>query len=158
MKVFGKIATALLLLVYVTAFAGFRLHECSVDRTVEVLPLLAGDTCEEVHHHHCSDAAHCGHHHHHCAEDHEAQDADATGLQLSEADCCANSVHYLSDAQINSDTNDDDVAQKCLTASFATVVCDTNVSMIEGFEPAFCQARCPVAGRNALVLYSVRRV
>jgi hypothetical protein len=151
----GKILAALLLVAYVWALFGFRLHECSLDHSVEVLSLLAGDTCEEVHHHHCTDAAHCGHHHHHCSEDHDARQPSA-GVQISEADCCTNSLHILSDEQIV--TDDDGVAGSVASAAFvlapgyiaaAPVQCVSRVSY----------APCALAGngRTMLALYSVMR-
>lgn len=156
MRIAGKIATALLLVVYVAAFAGFRLHECSVDHTVEVL-LLAGDTCEEVHHHNCDDASHCSHHHHHCAEEHEAQDAATDGLQLSEVDCCANSLHCLTDAQLASDG--DDLTSVRYLALAPVPVCPAAVEPFAAVSaPAPGSPKVPLPGRIVLALYSVRRV
>ena len=158
MKVFGKISAAIVLMVYVAAFVGFRLHECSVDHTVKVL-LLAGDSCEEVHHHHCTDAASCGHHHHHCAEEHENQDAPESGLQLSETDCCANSLHCLSEAQLASDGSTDEFGQRDLALSSLVIAeCCPSVVSGECSTISFCEARCPLPGHAVLALYSVRRV
>lgn len=159
MRFFGKLATALLLLVYLGAFVGFRLHECSVDQTVEVLSLLAGESCEQVHHHHCSDGDNCGHHHHHCAEEHDAQRHSGAGLQICEADCCANSVYCLSDSQIASEGGGDHAAVKCMPAVEAVVTaCCATPHLGEGFKQSYCVAHCPVSGSGVLALYSVRRV
>ena len=158
MRLPGKISTALLLLVYVAAFAGFRLHECSVDHSVEVL-VLAGDRCEDVHHHDCGDQEHCGHRHHHCAEDHEAQESAAAGAQLTEADCCSNSLHCVSDAQIASDGGSDSMAQKCLQPAMTEVPAWCYATPCgEASAPAYCQESLCTTGRTALALYSVRRV
>ena len=150
----GKLATALLLVVYVAAFMGFRLHECSVDHTVEVLSVLAGDHCEDVHHHHCSDQAHCGHHHHHCVEDHLAmEDTDGT-LQISEADCCANSLFAISDAQIAQDDNDD---IQCPVAMVSVFLCSPQP--LAAFDSDITLSLSPFhEGRAKLALYSVIRV
>ena len=157
MKFAGKFATALLLLVYVAAFVGFRLHECSLDHTVEVLPLLAGETCEEVHHHLCGDEDHCGHHHHHCAEDHH-EASDAAGLQISEADCCSNSMHCLSDAQLLPDDGSDFAGVKCLQAApEVSIALETPAAEVV-FAIASAAAARPLTGRTVLALYSVRRV
>ena len=143
-------------MVYIAAFAGFRLHECSVDHTVQILSVMADDACREVHHHHCSDEAHCGHHHHHCSEEHTAA-PDAGGLQIAETDCCANSLYVLSDAQIVSDGGDD-AAVRSLQEAPAPVQLLSELSAGCGFAPAsFCAVR-PLPGRTALALYSVRRV
>ncbi len=120
MKFIGKTATALLLMVYIAAFVGFRLHECAVDHTVEILGVLAGDACEEVHHHHCHDEAHCGHHHHHCQEDTAAVPEDGV-VQIGEAGCCANYLYSISDAQIASGGADDFPSAKCLPAAYVPV-------------------------------------
>ena len=157
MKLSGKIATALLLMVYVVAFVGFRLHECSLDHSVEVL-LLADDSCKEVHHHNCSDDDHCGHHHHHCAEDHQGGAPEDGAVAVSEADCCENSVHCLSDAQLVPDDGGDDLALKCLPAAvFAATACDAQPA-----GPLFADVNSAaprlMQGRTVLVLYSVRRV
>lgn len=158
MKIAGRIAAALLLMAYIVAFVGFRLHECAVDRTVELLPLLAGESCEDVHHHHCSDAAHCGHHHHHCAEDHQGHDADTAPVQISEADCCTNSLHCISDAQIVSDSGNDIYGAKCLPMVQMSVMPAGPLPVAANRAPAFCGAVSPLTGRTALALYSVRRV
>jgi hypothetical protein len=157
MKFAGKIATVLLLLVYMTAFVGFRLHECALDHTVEVLPLLAGESCEEVHHHDCGDEARCGHHHHHCAEDHH-QESTAADPQFSEADCCSNSLHCLSDAQLLRGVSDVSVAVKCLPAApVAAIVCEAPSAPVV-FAGASAPAMRSLKGRTMLALYSVRRV
>lgn len=157
MKLAGKISTALLLMVYIAAFAGFRLHECSVDHTVQILSVMADDACQEVHHHHCSDEGHCGHHHHHCPEEHTAA-PEAGGVQISEADCCANSLYVLSDAQLASDGADDEAAVKSLPAApVPLMVCAAEPSGCGSASTFFCAVH-PLPGRTALALYSVRRV
>ena len=159
MRLFGKYAAALVLLVYVAAFAGFRLHECFVDQTVEVLPLLAGDKCEEVHHHHCTDKRHCAQHHHHCAEEHTAGQTPDDGLQLSQADCCTNLLYCLSDVQIASDASDCDVVLRSLPgAPAASVDMDLSAQPAVSFVISYREAPRPAAGRIVLALYSVRRV
>ena len=151
----GKILAALLLVAYVGASFGFRLHECSLDHTVEVLSLFAGDSCEQVHHHHCSDAAHCGHHHHHCSEDHAAHQP-AAGVQIAEADCCTNSLHILSDEQIV--TDDGGVINCVVFAALVPVPGFMAATAVQGVSQA---AFAPVApahnGRTMLALYSVIR-
>lgn len=151
----GKILAALLLVAYVWTSFGFRLHECSLDHSVEVLSLLAGDTCEQVHHHHCSDAAHCGHHHHHCSEDHDFQQPTA-GVQISEADCCTNSLHILSDEQIV--TDDGGVAESVVFAAFVLAPGHIVVAPVQGVSPAtFAPCFLAQTGRSMLALYSVIR-
>lgn len=157
MKLFGKTATALLLMVYIAAFVGFRLHECVVDHTVEVLSVLADDACEEVHHHHCHDEARCGHHHHHCQHD-SIDTPDDGGQQISEACCCVNSLYFISDAQLAPDGGDDFAPAKCLPVASAPV--PTFIAHLPGsglgtssLEP------CRFLKRGVmLALYSVRRV
>jgi len=157
MKFAGKISTALLLMVYIAAFAGFRLHECSVDHTVQILSVMADDACREVHHHHCSDGAHCGCHHHHCSEDHTAA-PEADGVQIAEADCCANSLHCLTDAQLSSDGSDETVAVKSLPAAPAPLmVCAAEPTGRGSASASFCAGHA-LRGRAVLALYSVRRV
>ena len=156
MKFAGKTATALLLVVYITAFAGFRLHECAVDHTVEILSVLEGDACEDVHHHHCHDEARCGHRHHHCEEDHTA--GEEGGVQIGEADCCSNSLHVLSEAQIVSDDGDESSAAKCLVQASAPVCVSAVQHDSAGPTPVLSGAFRALPGRTALVLYSVRRV
>ena len=151
----GKILAALLLVAYVWASFGFRLHECSLDHSVEVLSPLAGDTCEQVHHHHCSDAAHCGHHHHHCIEDHDAQQPSA-GVQISEADCCTNSLHILSDEQIV--TDDGGVAFSVVLAAFVPVPGYFAATPVQGMSlVSFAPCALALPGRSMLTLYSVIR-
>ena len=157
MRYAGKIATALLLIVYVVAFVGFRLHECSLDHSVEVLPLLAGETCEEVHHHLCGDEAHCGHHHHHCAEDHH-DDAEAAGQQIGEADCCSNSTHCLSDAQLVPGDGSDSAGVKCLPAAIEAATVSEAPALRVVFAGASVASLRSIQGRTMLALYSVRRV
>lgn len=151
----GKILAALLLVAYVWASFGFRLHECSLDHSVEVLSPLAGNTCQQVHHHQCSDAAHCGHHHHHCSEDHDCQQP-AAGVQISEADCCTNSLHTLSDEQIV--TDDGGVAGSVVFAAFVLspgYVAATPSPGVSQTSSASCALVLP--GRSMLALYSVIR-
>ena len=157
MRLAGKISTALLLMVYIAAFAGFRLHECSVDHTVQILSVMADDACQEVHHHHCSDEGHCGHHHHHCPEEHAAA-PEAGGVQIAEADCCANSLHVLTDAQLASDGDVDEVAVKGLQEATAPIYANAAEPASTLFASAFCTPVSTVPGRIVLVLYSVRRV
>lgn len=157
MRLFGKTATALLLMVYIVAFVGFRLHECTVDHTVEILSVLADDACEEVHHHHCHDEAHCGHHHHHCEEDYATATEDGS-VHIGQACCCANSLYCISDAQITSDGGDDFVSSKCLPVAFATVAVYAAHLPGSGFVPASYGDWRALKGCTALVLYSVRRV
>lgn len=157
MRLFGKIATVLLLMVYIAAFVGFRLHECAVDHTVEILGVLAGDACEEVHHHHCHDEAHCGHHHHHCHKDSVDIPEDG-GAQIAEACCCVNSLYFISDAQIASDGGDDFAAAKCLPVAFAPVAVYAAHQPGCGFTPASYGDCRVLEGCTALALYSVRRV
>ena len=157
MKLLGKTATALLLMVYIAAFVGFRLHECTVDHTVEILSVLADDDCEEVHHHHCHDEAHCGHHHHHCHQ----EDADAHedgSVQIGQACCCANSLYFISDAQITSDGGDDFACSKCLPVAFAPVAVDAAHLSDCGFIRISYDDCRILKGCTALALYSVRRV
>ena len=151
----GKILAALLLVAYLWASFGFRLHECSMDHSVEVLSLLADDTCEQVHHHHCSDAAHCGHHHHHCSEDHDLKQPSA-GVQISEADCCTNSLHILSDEQIVID--DGGVAFSVVLAAFVRVPGYVVATPVQGVSSAsFSPCALALPGRSMLALYSVIR-
>ena len=151
----GKILAALLLVAYVWASFGFRLHECSLDHSVEVLSLLAGDTCEQVHHHHCSDAAHCGHHHHHCSEDHAFQQP-SSGVQISEADCCTNSLHILSDEQIV--TDDGGAADSVVFAALVPVPGYVAATPVQGVSTASFAPCVPAqSGRSMLALYSVIR-
>ena len=156
MRLAGKISTALLLMVYIAAFMGFRLHECSVDHTVQILSVMADDACQEVHHHHCSDAAHCGHHHHHCPEEHTAA-TEAAGVQIAEADCCANSLHCLTDAQLASD-GDDEVAARYLPEATIPVCLNAGEPAAALSASAFCVRGCAANGRSVLALYSVIRV
>ena len=151
----GKILAALLLVAYVWASFGFRLHECSLDHSVEVLSLLAGDTCEQVHHHHCSDEAHCGHHHHHCIEDHDAQQP-SSGVQISEADCCTNSLHILSDEQMVVD--DGDVAFSVVLAALVLSPGYFAATPVQGVPSAsFAPRVLAQPSRFMLALYSVIR-
>ena len=151
----GKILAALLLVAYVWASFGFRLHECSLDHSVEVLSLLAGDTCEQVHHHHCSDEAHCGHHHHHCIEDHDAQQP-SSGVQISEADCCTNSLHILSDEQII--TDDGGVSDSVVLPALVQASGYVAATPVQGVSPvSFVPCALALPGRFMLALYSVIR-
>ena len=156
MKFAGKTATALLLVVYIMAFAGFRLHECTVDHTVEILSVLEGDACEDVHHHHCHDEARCGHRHHHCEEDHTA--GEGGGVQIGEADCCSNSLYVLSEAQIVSDDGDEASAAKCFDQASAPVCVSAVQPAAACAAPVILGTSRALPGRTALVLYSVRRV
>ncbi|MBP5506000.1 MAG: hypothetical protein J6X89_07865 [Bacteroidales bacterium] len=156
MKLTGKISVALLLVVYIAAFMGFRLHECAVDHTVEVLGVLANDVCEQVHHHHCEDEAHCTHHHHHCIEEHESTSGEH-GMQISEADCCSNSLHWLSEAQLVPGGGDD-IAVKCAPAPLMQAALCEAQPVVTYVQPDYCIAGRAAAGRTALALYSVRRV
>jgi len=144
-------------MVYIAAFAGFRLHECSVDHTVQILSVMADDACQEVHHHHCSDEGHCGHHHHHCPEEHTAA-PEAGGVQISEACCCANSLYFISDAQITSDGGNDFAAAKCLPVAFVPVAGYATQLSGSGFTPVSYSDCRVLKGCTALALYSVRRV
>ena len=157
MRFLGKTATALLLMVYIAAFVGFRLHECTVDHTVEILGVLADDACEEVHHHHCQDEANCGHHHHHCHHEGAVPIEDGS-VQISEACCCANSLYVISDAQITTDGGDDFAPAKCLPVAFAPAAAYVAVMSGCGFTHTHSDACRILKGCTALVLYSVRRV
>ena len=151
-KFAGNISVALLLVVYLAAFAGFKIHECTCDHTVELLSMLADDDCEQVHHHHCEDPEHCEHHHHHS---HHSEAEEPEGLQISESDCCHNSVHILSSEQI---TDSDDAQDGFCAAAF---------SLSQPVYSDFCESFGQVvinttavfrpSGRTMLALYSVAR-
>ena len=157
MRLFGKIATVLLLMVYIAAFVGFRLHECAVDHTVEVLSVLADDACEEVHHHHCHDEARCGHHHHHCHKDSVDIPEDG-GAQIAEACCCVNSLYFISDAQLVPDGGVDFAPAKCLPAAYAPV--PSFISHLPGssLSTSYLGPCRSLKEGAVLALYSVRRV
>lgn len=151
-KFASNISVALLLAVYLAAFAGFKIHECTDDHTVELLSVLADDNCEQVHHHHCADEQHCGHHHHHSSHS-EAEVPE--GLQLSESDCCHNSVHALFSEQI---TDSDDVQQGLLAPAHSVEQPVFQVpSVVFGRAQAASAAAPRPSGRALLVLYSVAR-
>ena len=153
MKKFASdISVALLLAVYLAAFAGFKIHECSSDHTVELLSVLADDDCEQVHHHHCEDEAHCGHHHHHS---HHPLAEEPAGLQLCESDCCHNSVHVLSSEQIT----DGDDAQDGLFAAPQSIWQPVYKAVCIAFgRVTICNiAAVRPSGRTMLALYSVAR-
>ncbi len=157
MKTAGKIASILLLMVYIAASVGFRLHECTVDHTVEVLGVLEGEACEEVHHHICPPGDCCGHHHHHCEEDRPAAGQEG-GVQIEEAGCCTNSLHVLSDARIASDGGDDLGGAKCFGAVFVSVPVSLSAKGGCGSACCICGTGGVLPGRTVLALYSVRRV
>lgn len=151
-KFASNISVALLLVVYLAAFAGFKIHECTDDHTVELLSVLADDTCEQVHHHHCVDEEHCGHHHHHS---HHPLSEEPEGLQIAESDCCHNSVHALFSEQI---TSVDDLLQGLFTASHSVEQPVFQASAVAfGRAQAVSAAALRPSGRTMLVLYSVAR-
>ena len=151
-KFASNISVALLLVVYLAAFAGFKIHECTDDHTVELLSVLADDTCEQVHHHHCADEEHCGHHHHHS---HHPLSEEPEGLQIAESDCCHNSVHALFSEQI---TDGDDMQQGLFTASHSVEQPVFQAPAVAfGRAQAVSAAALRPSGRTMLVLYSVAR-
>ena len=151
-KFASNISVALLLVVYLAAFAGFKIHECTDDHTVELLSVLADDTCEQVHHHHCADEEHCGHHHHHS---HHPLSEEPEGLQIAESDCCHNSVHALFSEQI---TSVDDLQQGLFTASHSIELPVFQAPAVAfGSAQAVSAAALRPSGRTMLVLYSVAR-
>ena len=151
-KFAGNISVALLLAVYLAAFAGFKTHECSDDHSVELLSVLASDDCEQVHHHHCAGEEHCGSHHHHSRH---SQAEGQEGLQIAESDCCHNSVHALFSEQI---TDSDDVQQGLLAPAHSL-----DQPVIQAPAVVFGRAQMASAaafrpsGRAMLALYSVAR-
>ena len=143
---------ALLLAVYLAAAAGFKLHECSSDHTVELLSVLADDACEQVHHHHCDCGEHCGQHHHHSQR---TQSEEPDGLQLEESDCCHNSVHALFSEQITA--SDEAQYGLCEASQSIWQPAYLAVSTASGrVTPCYATAIRP-SGRTMLVLYSVAR-
>lgn len=142
-KFAGNISVALLLVVYLAAFAGFKIHECTCDHSVELLSVLADDDCEQIHH---------DHHHHHS---HHSEAEEPEGLQISESDCCHNSVHILFSEQI---TDGDDARDG---------ICAASQGIWQPAYKAVCVAFGRVAlnhiasarpsGRTMLALYSVAR-
>ena len=152
----GKICTALLLSVYLVALCGFRLHECAMDHTAEVLTLLAGDSCAQVHHHHCEDESHCGHHHHHCSEDHNAPE-HSTAPQISEAACCSNTLHILTDVQLGSEVDDDTISFQVSQLASCPIPVAVKVPDPASFAIASTPVSRALRGRTMLALYSVIR-
>ena len=151
-KFAGNISVALLLAVYLAAFAGFKTHECSDDHSVELLSVLASGDCEQVHHHHCEGEEHCGCHHHHSRH---SQPEEPAGPQISESDCCHNSVHALFSEQISAG---DDMQEGLWTAPRGI---DQPVFQAPGLvygrvQPSDASA-LKSTGRAMLALYSVAR-
>ncbi len=145
-KFVSKILVAPLLVVYLTAVAGVTIHECTVDRTTELLGLLAEQTAE------------CPHSHRGCPQDSEAGGHHHGGVSLCEGKCCHDSIYALEQAQR---TSDDDYSKLTL----CTTVLLPSPAPLAPYAAAMPlpalkaeqKGRCAASGKAILTLYSVQR-
>ncbi len=145
-KFVSKILVAPLLVVYLTAVAGVTIHECTVDRTMELLGLLAEQTDD------------CPHSHHGCPQDSDAGGHHHSGVSLCEGKCCHDSIYALEQAQRTSDDDYSKLTDCAPVPAFAPVA--TVIAAAVAPLPAahsLQKARGPVSGKAILVMYSVSR-
>ncbi|MCF0177989.1 MAG: hypothetical protein HUJ90_05120 [Bacteroidales bacterium] len=103
MAFFHKVFAFLLLFVYVTAYAGVGVHECSVEHCSSLcFNASDSDSCQEMHehhHHHDGDEHHHHTHQHHHHHDHHHCHGNCNGVHISQDGCCSTTLYVVTSSQ-----------------------------------------------------------